>query len=89
MASILKKRNGVKFEDLRDGQLVEIISVRNGDRGDVGKVAQRVEDDKLLIIGESEYESFIMMDQPEDPNELQLRFRILENGETIEVTDNE
>ncbi|MHC4704356.1 MAG: hypothetical protein ACYTFQ_27710 [Planctomycetota bacterium] len=83
-ASLKRATAGLKFSDLDDGQLVEIVAHSSCHESDIGKVAQRLGDNLVLVgYGESEvYEDLA------DCN-LGLRLRLLKDGETIEVDCNE
>lgn len=71
--------DGVMFDELDDGQLVVVLS--SDQDYDIGKIAQR-HGDWLVMVGEPESETYM------EPDEHELTFRVLADGELIAVTDN-
>jgi hypothetical protein len=87
MPAKLKSRqpDELKFKDIRDGQLVTITSADPVYLGDIGKPAQRV-GINLIMIGEGEDEMFAELSEAGCES---LRFRVLKDGEKITVVGNE
>jgi hypothetical protein len=68
------------FDDLEDGQLAVIVVADSDNPGDVGRVAQRVEDD-LILIGLTYDEAYPSLKEVDSA----IRLRPLEAGELIRV----
>ena len=75
-----KQKTGIPFSKVLDGQLVEILV--GFPTSDNGKAAQRL-GAMLVVIGEPEIEVY------EEVKDEDMSFRVLEEGEIIEVIDND